>query len=183
MVTIAEVAETLKIPASTGREYVKRFRPFFSTKKVAGSRFPKYPDVALEIMQDIVDGYRKQLSTDDIFDLLQQKYPIDVELLERQQRHAQNVLNSNNDVIITASTTSQTSLDMYVKMQETQFQVLQQMTKVIENNNKLMERLISLLEKKQTPQSKHVQKPAKQPKKINTEKVKKKGLFSFFRGK
>lgn len=142
-------------------------------------------------MQDIVDGYRKQLSTDDIFDLLQQKYPIDVELLDRQQRHAQNILNSTNDVMTTTSTTSQTSLDMYVKMQATQFQVLQQMTKVLENNNTLMERLISLLEKQHTPQAnmsikshqKHAQKSAKQPKKENQEKSKKNGFLSFLRRK
>src|SRR5215212_5067755 len=137
MVTITEVAERLKIPASTGREYVKRFRPFFPTKKVAGSRFPKYPDIAIEIMQDIVEGYKKQLSSDDIFDLLQQKYPLDAELLDRQQQQTQNISRSGNDVMITATPTSQTSLDLYMKMQATQFQVLQQMTQVLENNNRL----------------------------------------------
>jgi hypothetical protein len=210
MVTIAEVAERLKIPASTSREYVKRFKPFFPTKKVAGARFPKYPDIALEVMQDIVEGYKKQQSTDDIFDLLQQKYPLDAELLDRQQQQSQNIPNSNNDAMITAPTTSQTSLDMYVKMQASQFQVLQQMTQVLENNNKLMERLIGLLEKQQTPptkpaiklmrlkirrkaarpkqkrtqpQHKQAEKSSKQLKKAKPEKPKKKGFFSFFTGK
>jgi hypothetical protein len=192
MVTIAEVAERLKIPASTGREYVKRFKPFFPTKKVAGSRFPKYPDLALEIMQDIVEGYKKQQSTDDIFDQLQQKYPLDAEELDRQQQQTQNIPNSSNDMMMTAPTTSQTALDMYIKMQASQFQVLQQMTQVLENNNKLMERLMVLLESQQ-PQVKPAmksevkekeprpkQKKAKQPKKPEQ---KKKNLFSFFRGK
>jgi hypothetical protein len=207
MVTIAEVAERLKIPASTGREYVKRFKPFFPTKKVAGSRFPKYPDIALEIMQDIVEGYKKQQSTDDIFDFLQQKYPLDAELLDRQQQQIQNIPNSSNDAMMTAPTTSQTSLDMYIKMQASQFQVLQQMTQVLENNNKLMERLIILFENQQTPpaapaiksevkqkeaspkqkrtqpQHKQAEKSSKQLKKARPEKPKKKGFFSFFTGK
>jgi hypothetical protein len=195
MVTIAEVAERLKIPASTGREYVKRFKPFFPTKKVAGARFPKYPDIALEIMQDIVEGYKKQQSTDDIFDLLQQKYPLDAELLDRQQQQTQNIPNSNNDAMITAPTTSQTSLDMYVKMQASQFQVLQQMTQVLENN-KLMERLIGLLEKQQTPPAKpaiklkvirKVLRPKRKivilPKKVEQKPPQKKGFFSFLTGK
>src|ERR687893_168681 len=109
MVTIAEVAERLKIPASTGREYVKRFKPFFPTKKVAGARFPKYPDIAIEIMQDIVEGYKKQQSTEDIFDFLQGKYPLDAEELDRQQQQEQYVLNSGNDVMKTTPSTSQTS--------------------------------------------------------------------------
>jgi hypothetical protein len=200
MVTIAEVAERLKIPASTGREYVKRFKPFFLAKKVAGARFPKYPDIALEVMQDIVGGYKKQQSTDDIFDLLQQKYPLDAEELDRQQQQTQNIPNSNNDAMMTAPTTSQTQLDMYIKMQATQFQVLQQMTQVLENNNKLMERLTNLLENQQTPpvkpaiksevkqkrakpHYKQAQKFSKQPKKAEPAKLKKKGFFSFLRGK
>jgi hypothetical protein len=195
MVTIAEVAERLKIPASTAREYVKRFKPFFPTKKVAGARFPKYPDISIEVMQDIVEGYKKQQSTDDIFDLLQQKYPLDAELLERQQRQTQNVPDSSNDVMMTAPPTSQTSLDLYLKMQASQFQVLQQMTQVLENNNKLMERLIGLLDNQQTPQGKEGIKPkakrkeaspkqkrAKQPKKTASAKPRKKGLFSFLTG-
>jgi hypothetical protein len=207
MVTIAEVAGRLKIPASTGREYVKRFRPFFPTKKVAGSRFPKYPDITLEIMQDIVEGYKKQQSTDDIFDLLQQKYPVDAELLDRQQQQTQNIPNSSNDAMMTAPTTSQTALDMYIKMQATQFQVLQQMTQVLENNNKLMERLIVLFENQQTPaapaikpevkqkevgrkqkrtkpKQKQAQKSSQQPKKPQDKPQKKKGFFSsIFGGK
>ena len=205
MVTIAEVAERLKIPASTGREYVKRFKPFFPTKKVAGARFPKYPDIAIEIMQDIVEGYKKQQSTDDIFDFLQGKYPLDAEELDRQQQQIQNVPNSSNDMMMTAPTTSQTSLDMYIKMQATQFQVLQQMTQVLENNNKLIGELITLVKNQQTPpaspaikpevkqkeaspkqrkakpQHKQPQKFSKQPKKTEPAKVKKKGFFSFFR--
>jgi hypothetical protein len=207
MVTIAEVAERLKIPASTAREYVKRFKPFFPTKKVAGARFPKYPDIAIEIMQDIVEGYKKQQSTDDIFDLLQQKYPLDAELLDRQQRQTQNVPDSGNDVMMTAPPTSQTSLDLYLKMQASQFQVLQQMTQVLENNNKLMERLIGLLDNQQTPQAKEAvksevklkeaspkqkrtkpqrkqaQKFSKLPKKSEPARPKRKGFFSFLRGK
>jgi hypothetical protein len=204
MVTIAEVAERLKIPASTAREYVKRFKPFFPTKKVAGARFPKYPDITLEIMQDIVEGYKKQQSTDDIFDLLQQKFPLDAELLDRQRQQTQNIPNSDNDVMMTAPPTSQTSLDLYLKMQASQFQVLQQMTQVLENNNKLMERLIGLLDKQQTPQSKEAiksevkqkevspkQKRAKpqpkQPKKVSKQpkkpEQKRKGFLSFLRGK
>jgi hypothetical protein len=193
MVTIAKVAERLKIPASTGREYVKRFRPFFPTKKVAGSRFPKYPDIALEIMQDIVEGYKKQQSTDDIFDLLQQKYPLDAELLDRQQRQTQNVPDSSNDAMMTAPPTSQTSLDLYLKMQASQFQVLQQMTQVLENNNKLIEELIVLLKTQQTLPEKpaiksEVRRKAASPKQKKTKPVKKpeqkkKNFFSFFRGK
>jgi hypothetical protein len=207
MVTIAEVAERLKIPASTGREYVKRFKPFFPTKRVAGARFPKYPDITLEIMQDIVEGYKKQQSTDDIFDLLQQKYPLDAELLDRQQQQAQNIPKSGNDVMMTAPPTSQTSLDLYLKMQASQFQVLQQMTQVLENNNKLMERLIGLLDNQQItqakeavksevklkeaspkqkrtkPQRKQAQKFSKLPKKPEPARPKRKGFFSFLRGK
>jgi hypothetical protein len=203
MVTIAEVAERLKIPASTGREYVKRFRPFFPTKKVAGSRFPKYPDIALEIMQDIVEGYKKQQSTDDIFDLLQQKYPLDAELLDRQQQ-TQNILNPSSDAMIATPATSQTALDMYIKMQATQFQVLQQMTQVLENNNNLMERLIGLLETQQppagkpaiksevkqkeaSPKLKRVKPQPKQPKKVSKQpkkpEQKRKGFLSFLRRK
>src|SRR5918992_268633 len=159
MVTIAEVAERLKIPASTGREYVKRFKPFFPTKKVAGARFPKYPDIALEIMQDIVEGYKKQASTDDIFDLLQGKYPLDAELLDRQQQQIQNIPKSGNDAMIATPPTSQTSLDMYIKMQATQFQVLQQMTQVLENNNKLIGELITLVKNQQTPPASPAIKP------------------------
>ena len=152
--------EGSNMPASTGREYVKRFQPFFPTTKVPGSRFPKYPDTALEIMRDIVEGYKKQLSSDELFDLLQQKYPFDAELLTRQQRQAQNVSNPNYDVMITTPATSQTSLDIYSKMQATQFQVLHQMTQVLQNNNKLMERFIELLRK--------VAKPIKEPCKYQT---------------
>jgi hypothetical protein len=188
MVSIAEVAGRLNIPASTGREYVKRFQPFFPTTKVAGSRFPKYPDTALEIMRDIVEGYKKQLSRDELFDLLQQKYPLDAELLARQQRQAQNVSNPNDDVMITTPPTSQTSLDIYMKMQATQFQVLQQMTQVLENNNKLMERLIGLLEKPQSLSKSHagIKSPHKQSQKSRSKKSKqpqKKGFLSFLRGK
>jgi hypothetical protein len=197
MVTIAEVAERLKIPASTAREYVKRFKPFFPTKKVAGARFPKYPDITVEIMQDIVEGYKKQQSTDDIFDLLQQKYPLDAELLDQQQRQTQNVPNPNNDAMMTAPPTSQTSLDLYLKMQASQFQVLQQMTQVLENNNKLIAELITLVKSQQTPPEKVAiksevkrkaaspqQKRAKQTKKTEPAKPKKKGFFSsFFRRK
>jgi hypothetical protein len=195
MVTIAEVAERLKIPASTAREYVKRFKPFFPTKKVAGARFPKYPDLSLEIMQDIVEGYKEQQSTEDIFDLLQGKYPLDAELLDRQQRQTQNVPDSGNDVMMTAPPTSQTSLDMYVKMQASQFQVLQQMTQVLENNNKLIGELIGLLKTQQAPPAKPVvksevrrkeaspkQKRAKQLKKPEQKTTKRKGFFSFLRG-
>jgi hypothetical protein len=195
MVTIAEVAERLKIPATTGREYVKRFKPFFPTKKVAGARFPKYPDIAIEIMQDIVDGYKKQLSTDDIFDFLQQKYPLDAEELDRQQQQTQNIPNSSNDMMMTAPTTSQTSLDMYIKMQATQFQVLQQMTQVLENNNKLIGELITLVKNQQTPPEKPAiklkikpkaarpkRKIVIQPKKAEQKPPKKKGgFFSFLK--
>jgi hypothetical protein len=184
MVTVAEVAEKLKIPASSAREYVKRFRPFFPTKKVAGSRFPKYPDIAFEVMRDIVEGYKKELSTDDLFDLLQQKYPLDAELLDRQQQQAQNVPNPSDDIMITTPTTSPTSLDFYTKMQATQFQVLQQMTQVLENNNRFMERLVTLLEQQQHPPKNQTgaKSPRKQPQKT-TKQAKKKGFFSFLKGK
>jgi hypothetical protein len=192
MVTIAEVAERLKIPASTAREYVKRFQPFFPTKKVAGARFPKYPDIALEVMQDIVEGYKKQQSTDDIFDLLQQKYPLDAELLDRQQQQTQNIPKSGNDAMMTAPPTSQTSLDLYLKMQASQFQVLQQMTQVLENNNKLVGELIVLLKTQQTPPAKPAIKPEvkrkvaspkqKKTKPAKKPEQKKKNFFSFLRG-
>jgi hypothetical protein len=158
-------------------------------------------------MQGIVEGYKKQQSTDDIFDLLQQKYPIDAELLDRQQRQTQNVPDSGNDVMMTAPPTSQTSLDLYLKMQASQFQVLQQMTQVLENNNKLIGELIGLLKTQQTlpakpvvksevkqkeaspkqkrakPQHKQPKKVSKQPKKPEQRPPKKKNFFSFFRGK
>jgi hypothetical protein len=189
MVTIAEVAERLKIPASTAREYVKRFRPFFPTKKVAGSRFPKYPDMAFEVMRDIVEGYKKELSTDDLFDLLQQKYPLDAELLDRQQQQTQNIPNPHDDTMITAPTTSQTSLDFYTKMQVAQFQVLQQMTQVLENNNKLMERLVNLLEKQQLPKNQPTTKSPQKRSKTTTQQAqkpqqpRKKGWLGFLKGK
>jgi hypothetical protein len=159
-------------------------------------------------MQDIVEGYKEQASTDDIFDSLQQKYPLDAELLDRQQRQTQNIPNSDNDAMMTAPPTSQTSLDLYLKMQASQFQVLNRMTEVLENNNKLMERLIGLLDNQQTPQGKEAiksevkqkeaslnqkrskpqhkqaEKSSKQPKKAKPEKPKKKGFFSsIFGGK
>jgi hypothetical protein len=187
MVSIAEVAGRLNIPASTGREYVKRFKPFFPARKVIGARFPKYADIALEIMQEIVRGYKKQLSTEEIFDLLQQKFPLDSELLNRQQRQAQNISNSSDDLMITAPSTSQTSLDINMKMQATQFQVLQQMTQVLENNNRLMERLIGLLEKPQSPSKSHagIKSSHKQSQKSRSRKSQpqKKGFLSFLRGK
>jgi hypothetical protein len=92
-------------------------------------------------------------------------------------------------------------------MQASQFQVLQQMTHVLENNNRLMDRLIVLLENQQTPRAepaiksegkqkevspkqkrakphyKQAQKFSKQPKKAEPAKLKKKGFFSFLRGK
>jgi hypothetical protein len=187
MVTIAEVAQKLNIPATTAREYVKRFRPFFPTKKVAGSRFLKYPDIAFDVLQDIIKGYKNQLSTEDVFDALQQKYPLDVELLDQQQR-TQNMLKSTDDMMITATPTSQTSVDVYTKMQVAQFQTLNQMTKVLENNNKLMERLITLLEGQYKPRQEEqleVKRTSNKPKKSNPKpkQAKKKGLFSFFKRK
>jgi len=192
MVTIAEVAERLKIPASTAREYVKRFKPFFPSKKVAGARFPKYPDLTVEIMRDIVEGYKNQQSTEDIFDSLQGKYPLDADLLDRQQQQTQNIPKSGNDAMTTTPSTSQTQLDMYIKMQAAQFQVLQQMTQVLENNNKLIGELIGLLKTQQAPPAKPVvksevrrkeaspkQKRAKQLKKPEQKTTKKKGFFSF----
>jgi hypothetical protein len=132
------------------RGHAGGFRPFFPTKKVAGSRFPKYPDIAFDVLQDIIKGYKNQLSTEDVFDALQQKYPLDVELLDQQQR-TQNMLKSTDNMMITVTPTSQTSIDVYTKMQVAQFQTLNQMTKVLENNNKLMERLITLLEGQYKP--------------------------------
>jgi hypothetical protein len=197
MVTIAEVAERLKIPASTAREYVKRFRPFFPSKKVAGARFPKYPDLSIEIMQGIVEGYKEQQSTEDIFDLLQGKYPLDAELLDQQQQQIQNVPKSSDDAAIATPPTSQTSLDMYIKMQATQFQVLQQMTQVLENNNKLIGELITLVKNQQTPPEKPaitpgVKRKAASPKLKSVKQTKKpekkapqkkKSFFSFLTGK
>jgi hypothetical protein len=142
-------------------------------------------------MQDIVEGYKKQASTDDIFDLLQGKYPLDAELLDRQQQQIQNIPKSGNDAMIATPPTSQTSLDMYIKMQATQFQVLQQMTQVLENNNKLIGELITLVKNQQTLPEKPAiksgvkrktarpkQKIVSQPKK---QAQKKKGFFSFLR--
>lgn len=139
MVSIQEIATQLNIPATTARDYVRRFKGFFITKQVAGKRFPLYLDNAKDILQDIVMGYKKGLSTDEINEELRTKYGYFVENEDDEEQRTQ----SNNG----GMTTAKSSIDIVTSLQVQQFQWLQRQSEFLEKQQQLMERQTELLEK------------------------------------
>src|SRR5258706_1211637 len=106
MVTVAEIARNIGIPATTAREYVGRFKPFFPTKKVTGKRYPMHPETAELIMRDIVDSYAKSMTTDDITNLLKDKYAMNADIVDETKSETNgHHTNSNSNALSTDSST------------------------------------------------------------------------------
>lgn len=151
MVTVAEIARTIGIPATTAREYVGRFKSFFPTKKVSGKRYPMHPESAEDIMRDIVDSYAKGLTTDDITNVLKEKYPMSADVVEEEETktngHNQHT-NGNGKALADTS-----ALQLISQMNNMQMQLMQKMTEVLDRNNQVMERVVDALDHSQKRKS------------------------------
>lgn len=143
MVTVAEIARNIGIPATTAREYVGRFKPFFPTKKVTGKRYPMHPETAELIMRDIVDSYAKNMTTDDITNLLKDKYAMNADIVDETKTETNNHPSSNSKSLSTDNAT----LEIISRMSNMQMQLMQKMTEVLDRNNEVMERVIDALDK------------------------------------
>lgn len=183
------MAKELGIPATTAREYVGRFKEYFPTKKVAGKRWAVYLDTSQDTLKDIVDGYKNGMSSDEIREELQVKYPINI---DADNEKLQRGKSDNNAITTTAS-----SLDIVTQLQVQQFQWLQKQSELMERQTELLERMVKMTEdlqvktasrrptspKKKKSPSKRNTEPRKQPqKRQQTKKTKKKGLFGIFGG-
>jgi len=199
MVTIAEIAKELDIPATTAREYTSRFKEYFVKKETAGKRWPVYLDEARDVLKDIVEGYRKDLSTEEIRDELRTKYPVFVNDNNDTQQRTQNV-NNESTTTSGAVTSPRSSLDIVAQLQVQQFQWLQRQSELMERQTELLERVVTLTEQLQartevkrsiTPNrkknaSKRNTEPRKQAQKpvakTNTKQKQNKGLLKRFFG-
>lgn len=142
MLTVAEMARTIGIPATTAREYVGRFKEFFPTKKVNGKRYPMHPEGAELIMRDIVDSYGRHMTTDDVTNLLKEKYPMDADIVDDD-----NNASTKKSPKPSSAKSESNALEVISRMSTMQMQLMQKMTEVLDRNNQVMERVIDALDK------------------------------------
>jgi len=143
MVTVAEIARNIGIPATTAREYVGRFRGFFPTRKVVGKRYPMHPETAEDIMRDIVKSYADNMTTDEVTNLLKERYPIAADIMDEDQPSRSN---SNNHSNLPATQNDNQALEIISRMNSMQMQLMQKMTDVLDRNNQIMERMMKTLD-------------------------------------
>lgn len=143
MVTVAEIARNIGIPATTAREYVGRFRAFFPTRKVVGKRYPMHPESAEDIMRDIVKAYADNITTDEVTNLLKEKYPIAADVVDEDRP---NRSSSNNHSNLPATGSDNQALEIISRMNNMQMQLMQKMTDVLDRNNQIMERMMKALD-------------------------------------
>ena len=139
MVTVAEIARNIGIPATTAREYVGRFKQFFPTRKVSGKRYPMHPNSAETVMRDIVTAYSRNMTTDEVVNFLKEKHPITADVIEEDET----MTNSNNS----PATTDNSAIEILTRMNNMQMQLMQRMTDVLDRNNQVMERMMNVLDK------------------------------------
>lgn len=143
MLTVAEMARNIGVPATTAREYVGRFKEFFPTKKVSGKRYPMHPETAELIMRDIVDSYARHMTTDDVTNLLKEKYPMDADIVDDEvEPNGKKSAKSSSPTKVESN-----ALEVISRMSTMQMQLMQKMTEVLDRNNQVMERVIDALDK------------------------------------
>lgn len=132
MVTIAEIARQIGIPATTARDYVRRFPQYFPKKDVAGQRHPMYMDYAKDILTDITKGYRDGKSHDEIDNDLTRKYPL---IVSHDDENKQRPQGNDGDATATSTSltkTTQSSNDIITALQVQEFRMLQRLTENVE---------------------------------------------------
>lgn len=143
MVTVAEIARNIGIPATTAREYVARFRSFFPTRKVTGKRYPMHPNSAEEVMRDIVNAYARNITTDEVMNYLKEKHPMAADIVDDDEGQ----IKSSSPTSAVATAADNSALELLTHMSNMQMQLMQRMTDVLDRNNHVMERMINVLDR------------------------------------
>ncbi len=73
LLTIAEIAQELKLPESTVRYYRDRFADFIPT--VGRGRGRKYKPEALEVLRFIAEGLRNDLTATEVAEAVSRMFP------------------------------------------------------------------------------------------------------------
>ena len=154
MVTVAEIARNIGIPATTAREYVGRFKQFFPTRKVSGKRYPMHPNTAENVMRDIVEGYARNMTTDEVTNLLKEKHPISADVIDEEEPTRGN--NSHSSV-----PTDNSTMELLTRMNNMQMQLMQRMTDVLDRNNHVMERMLTVFDRDTFPRQAALKAPEK----------------------
>jgi hypothetical protein len=74
MKTLAEIAEQLRIPASTVRFYAKNYREFLPARKLEGERWEKYEDLAVDVIRLIADETKTGKNRTEVRSLLNKRF-------------------------------------------------------------------------------------------------------------
>lgn len=142
MVSGSEIAKELGIPATTCRDYIRRFSTFFVGKRVAGSRWEMFPDNAVEIMQEIAKGYKTGLSGEEIREGLSKKYP-QIYDGRRQVKNDDNETTAGGRSLVV---TGGTSMDLVAEIMARQHET---MNRLIETVVETQKQTVDLLAKMQ----------------------------------
>lgn len=168
MVSGSDIAKEVGIPATTCRDYIRRFSSFFVGKRVAGSRWEMFPDNAIEIMQEIAKGYKTGLSGEEIREGLSKKYPQVFDGRRQVKNDDNEITAGGRSLVVTGGTSMDLVAEIMARQHETMNRLIESVVETQRQTVELLAKMQATMDKQNEAQTKpgSISSPSKHKKPI-----------------